>query len=402
MSGFPWLGVILCICSSVSVAWADDTLAAEADHTIEAPSASHPIVSRRCRETSTMVFLTRLSRCPTAAVAAVRPGSVLISRSPCIYSNLALETWLFERLEFADVERGMLFMWTNRPCVVIGRHQNPWFEANLKRMSELNVAIARRNSGGGTVYHDQGNLNVSFLGPKATYNRKRNLHMICTVLKRHYGISAEPNERDDIIVDGKYKVSGTASKLAHRKAYHHCTLLVNVDKAVLGEVLQNSCEHQVETKSTRSVRAETINLTDVAPQVEMCALARRLGEQFASEVQTGAGLREVDVTEEAFPGVTNMTRQLQDWEWQFGWTPRFKISTDKLVVCVYHGRIENITEVGARFEASALGLANIVLRGKKFTIEEITAVLGRLDSQRDRLSPLQDALIECVNVVSYT
>lgn len=346
-----------------------------------------------------MIFLRRFLCSSTTAF---RSGTVLISKSSCIFSNLALETWLFERLNFADSERGILLLWTNQPCVVIGRHQNPWLEANLKRMNDLKIDMVRRNSGGGTVYHDQGNLNISFMGPKATYNRKRNLNLICDVLRKKYNINADPNDRDDIIVDGKYKVSGTASKLAHKKAYHHCTLLVNVDKSVLSEVLKNPWEHQLETKSTRSVRAEVRNLKDIASQIEPLSLAKDLGEQFCAELQTSLNLKEIEITEEAFPGITNITKRLQDWEWTFGWTPRFKISTEKLIVTVYHGRIENIIEIGARFEASSLGLVNIVLRGRRFTVEEIYTVLNKLESQRSRLSTLQDALIECVNVVSYT
>ncbi len=34
---------------------------------------------------------------------------------------------------------------------MIGRHQNPWAELNIKKAEQDGVMIARRNSGGGTV-----------------------------------------------------------------------------------------------------------------------------------------------------------------------------------------------------------------------------------------------------------
>ena len=39
------------------------------------------------------------------------------------------------------------------PQVVIGRHQNPWLEANTDELRRDKVPVARRQSGGGAVYH---------------------------------------------------------------------------------------------------------------------------------------------------------------------------------------------------------------------------------------------------------
>ena len=37
--------------------------------------------------------------------------------------------------------------------IVIGRHQNPWLEANVDALRQDRVPVARRQSGGGAVYH---------------------------------------------------------------------------------------------------------------------------------------------------------------------------------------------------------------------------------------------------------
>lgn len=73
---------------------------------------------------------------------------------------------------------------------------------------------------GGTVYHDGGNLNCSFFTSRARYNRKSNLQTICQSLKNHWNLDLTISSREDILFN-TYKVSGTASKLGHRNAYHH-------------------------------------------------------------------------------------------------------------------------------------------------------------------------------------
>lgn len=89
---------------------------------------------------------------------------------------------------------------------------------------------------GGTVYHDKGNLNLSFFTPIERYNRKNNLQVITKALNREWGLDVEISEKDDLLLD-KHKISGTASKLGRPNAYHHCTLLVNSNKFFLKKTL---------------------------------------------------------------------------------------------------------------------------------------------------------------------
>lgn len=131
--------------------------------------------------------------------------SVFMSQSTDIYTNLALEDWMYRNMDFS--KHHVMMVWRNEPCVVIGRHQNPWLESNVPLLTEKDIALARRNSGGGTVYHDRGNLNVTFFTPRERYDRKYNLELIKRALFRGFGVKAVINERQDIIVRDKYKVS---------------------------------------------------------------------------------------------------------------------------------------------------------------------------------------------------
>jgi hypothetical protein len=66
------------------------------------------------------------------------------------FVNLAIEDYLFKT---TDPEKYILYLWRNKPCVVVGRNQNPFKECNLQYMEENDIPLVRRRSGGGTVYH---------------------------------------------------------------------------------------------------------------------------------------------------------------------------------------------------------------------------------------------------------
>ena len=129
---------------------------------------------------------------------------VYVSTSDNIYTNLALEEWLYENEDFN--QKSILLMWQNKPAVVIGRHQNPWLECNVPKLREHGIDLARRISGGGCVYHDLGNLNCSFLKTKKQYNRRQNLDLVVEAVTSRWGVDLQVNTREDIVLDGLYKV----------------------------------------------------------------------------------------------------------------------------------------------------------------------------------------------------
>lgn len=131
--------------------------------------------------------------------------SVFISQSHDIYTNLALEDWIYKNFDLSN--HHVLLLWRNSPCVVVGRHQNPWLETDEEKMNKRGVDIARRNSGGGAVYHDAGNLNLSFFTPRERYKRRDNLKVITRALNREWDIDAEISPREDIVINGDKKVS---------------------------------------------------------------------------------------------------------------------------------------------------------------------------------------------------
>jgi len=262
--------------------------------------------------------------------------SVFISQSYDIFTNLALEDWLYKNFDFSH--HHVLLLWANDPCVVIGRHQNPFTEANVSKLLEKEITLARRNSGGGAVYHDRGNLNCTFFTPRERYNRKYNLNILTRALFREWAIKSEINKRDDIVINGK-KISGTAAKLGHPNAYHHCTLLANANKLHLGESLIKEEANYI-SKATASIPTPIKNLCDVNRNVNVAQLLSAVGYEYlrtsATELCDGGsaqamqqrGFQLVNPTEKWFPGINEIRDCFSSWDWIFGRTPKFSVEKE--------------------------------------------------------------------------
>lgn len=136
------------------------------------------------------------------------------------FANLAREELLFEGLEPGA---SALVLYVNRPSIVLGKHQNPLREVRLDEASRRGVPLVRRSSGGGTVWHDEGNLNWSWLGPKTDYDRGAVSRTVAEALGV-CGVDLEVGEKGDLFWNEK-KVSGAAYLFKRDRVLHHGTLL---------------------------------------------------------------------------------------------------------------------------------------------------------------------------------
>lgn len=172
------------------------------------------------------------------------------------YHNLALEQVLMNQ---CPQDTLIFYLWQNAHTVVIGKHQSAYSEIFMEKALEDHVKIARRSSGGGTVYHDLGNLNFTFIAQDPIFNIEAQMNLIATALQS-LNIPALVNGRNDIEVLGS-KVSGNA--FAHQGAthLHHGTLLLNVDKSALGKYL-NVNPKKLQRKNVTSVTARVQNIIE--------------------------------------------------------------------------------------------------------------------------------------------
>lgn len=247
-----------------------------------------------------------------------RNARILRSLSFDPFYNLALEDWLFQNINFTN--NALILFWQNSPSVILGSFQNPWREANINFLKRNEILLARRNSGGGTVYHDMGNCNVTILTTKSDYNRRRNLEEICEVLRDNFSISCQVTKKLDIFYNG-FKVSGTASRIARDKTYHHFTLLFSSDTHLLKQSLQSPLKSIIKTNATPSLPSPVINLSSVNEELTADSFYAAYSDVVIKGcdgccVDVPAGIKEIVVN----------SLKLQSWDRVYRDTPKFNIS----------------------------------------------------------------------------
>lgn len=181
------------------------------------------------------------------------------------YFNLAAEEYLLEQFP------GDVFMlWQNDSSVIVGKHQNVAAEVNLEFARENQIKVVRRHSGGGTVYHDDGNINLTFIEnsthPDFDKYAKRMLDLLARV-----GIEAYQDERHTLYIDG-LKISGCAQFIRKNKVLYHATLLFSSNLTKLAATLDSlyvAPAEGLETKKkhyVKSVKSPVTNISAYLPQ----------------------------------------------------------------------------------------------------------------------------------------
>ncbi len=254
---------------------------------------------------------------------------VFISKVHNPYENLALEHYLFQSLTAPA-----LFLYVNTPSVVIGRAQNPWVEANLPFMQAQQIPLVRRQSGGGTVVHDLGNLNFSFISPKTHYDKKQNLQIILQALA-DLGVPATMNERHDLILQGK-KISGSAFRETRDNCFHHGTLLIDADLPMLREAL-NAPPRNIKTNAVPSVRSSVMNLRAFDPGLSLPAIQSQIIQAFAAHHQQSIEPIVLDPAVLNHEQVAKELKVYQSQEWLYRKTLPFSeiINIDDRAVTVF-------------------------------------------------------------------
>jgi len=193
--------------------------------------------------------------------------------------------------------------WVNTRTVVIGRNQCPELEVNFRACTKYGVAVARRLSGGGAVYHDSGNLNFSVylcqthrLARDGVVEMFRNIGQAVASSLEELGIDAEFKVPNTIQHHGK-KFSGMAAVVKWGAVLVHGTLLVESDLDVLREVLEAPESHREnERRCVRSMKAEVINLQTCCSRVSIAEMREVLRTGF--EQYFGIKLNEERIIDE--------------------------------------------------------------------------------------------------------
>ncbi|KAF1810170.1 hypothetical protein P152DRAFT_483986 [Eremomyces bilateralis CBS 781.70] len=315
----------------------------------------NPIKHIGRRKITTSSFLTGINA----------PVQSYISRSNDPYLNLSIEHYL---LTHTPPDSTILFLYVNRPCIVIGRNQNPWLEVNLPLLrqeherhqghinnpieagntdAETNcqpaeegqlIDLVRRRSGGGAVFHDLGNVNWSVTCPPALFTRDKHADMVAQALRSLGGSrvsTARVNQRHDIVIDVRNenrgyksaKVSGSAYKITRTRALHHATCLLNSEYLEdIPRYLHSPSKESIDAKGVESVSSEVANV-----RVSFDRFREAVRGEFEEMYGASGGVAELQTVGDELLEIEGLRKgytELQSLEWKYLQTPQFTVRVD--------------------------------------------------------------------------
>jgi lipoate---protein ligase len=244
-----------------------------------------------------------------------------ISPNQDIYFNLALEEHLL-----MNKTRDFFVLWQSDTAVVVGKHQNTLAEINYRFVRDNGIQVARRLSGGGTVYHDHGNLNFTYISngePGKLVDFKRFIEPVIGFLGT-LGLDAEQGSKNEILARGK-KISGNAEHVYKNRVLHHGTLLFHSNLHLLHECLR-VIPGRYKDKAVQSNRSSVINISDCLNNgMELAAFK----SAFLDFMLARSGGELFELNEKEFKTISDLADlKYRSWDWTYGWSPDYELNSN--------------------------------------------------------------------------
>lgn len=290
------------------------------------------------------------------------------------YFNLAAEEYVL--MNFTE---DVFMLWRNDNAVIVGRFQNSAAEINLDFVKEKGVKVVRRLTGGGAVFHDLGNLNYTFIGPKGSGDFRTFSEPILQVLN-NLGVPARFEGRNDLMINGQ-KFSGNAECIAKGRILHHGTLLFASEMEDLSAALKaNPLKFQ--DKAVKSIRKRVTNISEHLPKPMTVSeftdtIMKHVSNNTANAVP-------YSFTEEEIRAIEKLRdEKYSTWEWNFGSSPKFDYSkmmrtsggNVEVNLFVEKGNIVKIKIFGDFFSRADISEFENLFVGKPYREDSIRSII---------------------------
>jgi lipoate-protein ligase A len=234
------------------------------------------------------------------------------------FFNIASEEFLLK-----NYEEDIVLLYINEPCVIVGKHQNTLAEINYRYVTENQIKVIRRISGGGTVYHDNGNLNFTFItsGQQGNLvNFKRYTQPIVDSLNRA-GINAQLENKNNLYVDG-IKISGNAEHIYKNRVLHHGTLLFSVNLQALSEALRFTQGKYID-KAVKSISSNLANIGSLSGKIQdIVDLQKNLIDYIKNEA---VDFQLITFKDYELCKIASLIKEkYSTWDWNFGYSPDYE------------------------------------------------------------------------------
>jgi len=302
--------------------------------------------------------------------------------------NLALEQYVFDSLDRAF---NYFLLWQNDNSIIVGKHQNTIAEINQSFVKMNNINVVRRLSGGGSVYHDFGNINFTFIADSKE-DRKTDFSFFCSIIQKalvSFGVPALISGRNDIIADDEKKISGNAQYAREGRVMHHGTLLYDTNLDALSGAL-NVTDDKLESRGIKSVKSRVANIrgymkNDMPAEIFLAELKKYFFKELDlyEYCLSPFDLLKVDEIKE---------NRYSKWSWNYGSSPPYNIKKTrriegcgKIEVLLNVGKegiIENVAFYGDFFNIDDLCLLAEKIKGNHLEYNELYSVLKEIDLPR--------------------
>lgn len=243
----------------------------------------------------------------------------IVSKSHDAYFNIASEEYLLK-----NFDEDIFLLYRNEPCIIVGQHQNTLSGINVEYVRDNNIKVVRRLSGGGTVFHDLGNLNFSFHmrnhGEDSNDFRKYTQPIIDVLQK--LGVDARFEGRNDLTIDGK-KFSGNAKYLYKNKILQHGTLLFSSRMTDLSAALQVH-EMKFSDKAVKSVIARVTNISEhLSNPMELDDFTKMIVDHVKELYPNTQDYEFTSADNETVDEL--ISKKYGTWDWNFGQSPKYNL-----------------------------------------------------------------------------
>ncbi|MGE5418945.1 MAG: lipoate--protein ligase [Chloroflexota bacterium] len=287
---------------------------------------------------------------------------------PCF--NLALEEYLLK-----NSTEEFFILSINRTSIISGKHQCVHREVNTKFVTENNVPVLRRITGGGTVFHDAGNLNYCFIrncesGKQIDFP----LHTLPVVyFLKDLGICPYL-EGSDIKTEG-LKISGNAEHVFRNRVLHHGTLLWNASL----DLLRNCIRKDTSAYKTRAVASKPSPVINISERVKSISSVEEFRMAMADHFIKNENALTLNLSQEQKAEILKIAPKYISWEWNYAYGPEYEFSKEfnfrensiKCNIAVKDGLIVKCSIEGS----SLLSKASVKLSGCRHMPQDISHFL---------------------------